>query len=403
MASQQISQEVYHAAKPAISACADTKRSESTYGSPMVMVKQQYLADFSSALINKTGAYFISRDIVESLRRYFYEVRYWRTKFDHPPQGLVRKAFGRLMIMDIKWLGCTNWFQWPDAYAGCRLPTVFFDPLYVLRSRLMHEDMVLCHDIGPVTHPHLFDPSMVRDYELAYKKIAAARPGMIFVSEASKREFQNCFGDDFRFLCSVPLYVRLAAKLDDVTPLAGVSPPFLLTVGALEKRKNYLRIIEAYNRSGLHARGVGYVFCGPRGNAASQIQAAAERTPGVVACHYVSDSELRWLYANATGFVLPSLLEGFGLPALEAADAGLVPLVGKGGAQEEAIGGNGILVDPLSVDSIAAGLNKLVGMKDDERATLLARGRRHAEALTLDRFLRGWRTVLDNNGIALSP
>lgn len=305
------------------------------------------------------------------------------------------------MIKDIDWLAATDRLQWPDAYIRGRLPTVFFDPLYVLRSHLTRDDIVLCHDVGPVTHPELFDPRTTANYETAYEKIKAAKPGVVFVSESSKQEFENCFGNDFRFLRSVPLYVRPAARTGDLAPVEGLSPPFLLTVAALERRKNYSRVMEAYTRAGLYGRGMRYVFCGARGNAAEEILATAARTPGVVVCPYVSEPQLRWLYANASGFVLPSLLEGFGLPALEAACAGLVPLVAKGGAQEEAIGGNGVLVDPTSVDSIVTGLETLLDMKDDERAVLVARGRKHAEALTRDRFLRGWRAVLENTGAEL--
>jgi glycosyltransferase involved in cell wall biosynthesis len=363
------------------------------------MNEQKYLADFSLALINRTGAYFISRDIVESLSRHFYRVRYWRMNFAHPPQGLFRQILARLMIKDIDWLASTDRFRWPDAYLRGRLPTVFFDPLYVLRSRLTSDDIVLCHDVGPVSHPELFDASTTTHYEDAYEKIRAAKPGMMFVSESSKQAFRSRYGDDFRFLCSVPLYVRPSALKGELVPIEGISPPFLLTVAALERRKNYLRVMEAYTRAGLHSRGIGYVFCGPRGNATEEILAAAAHTPGVIACPYVSESQLRWLYANATGFVLPSLLEGFGVPALEAAGAGLVPLVGGGGAQEEAIGGNGVLVDPTSVDSIVAGLETLVGMKYDERAALVARARAHAETLTLDRFLGRWQAVLENNDL----
>ena len=363
------------------------------------MSEQQYLADFSLALINRTGAYFISRDIVDSLSSHFYQVRYWRMSFARPPQGLLRKVLGRLMIKEIDWLASSDRFPWPDAYLRGRLPIVFFDPLYVLRARLTREDIVLCHDVGPISKPELFDASTTTTYKSAYEKIKAAKPGVMFVSDSSKQEFRNRFGDDFRFLCSVPLYVRPGAQNGEATPIDGISPPFLLTVAALDRRKNYLRVMEAYTRAGLHGRGIRYVFCGPRGDAAGEVLAAAAHTPGVVTCPYVSDPQLRWLYANATGFVLPSLLEGFGMPALEAAGAGLVPLVSRGGAQEEAIGGNGVLVDPTSVDSIVAGLETLVDMKDDERAALVARARKHAELLTQDRFLRGWRAVLENNGL----
>jgi glycosyltransferase involved in cell wall biosynthesis len=358
-------------------------------------MQQKYLADFSLALINRTGAYFICRDIVESLSNYFYQVRYWRFNFDRPPEGLFRKILARFMLKDISWFTLAKAFYWPAVYRnGQRLPTVFFDPLYVLRADLRPDDIVLCHDVGPISHAHLFDEATTRNYKTAYAKIASVKPGMIFVSNASKFEFEKLYGYDFRYLRAIPLYARPAIWNGDLVPVKGVWPSFLLTVGALEKRKNYLRVIEAYASTKLHEEGVAYVLCGARGNAADEIRALAAATPGVTALAYVSDAQLRWLYANASGFVLPSLLEGFGLPALEAVQAGLVPLVSQGGAQEEAIGGNGILVDPASTASIANGLQALAHMTESGRASMIARARAHADTLTFDRFLHAWEEAL---------
>lgn len=360
---------------------------------------RKYLADFSLALINRTGAFYISKDVVETLGSYFEKVRYWRWIFPKPPEGLRRKLLGRLMLKEIDALLDSHLFMRADAFKkGARLPTVFFDPLYVLRTRLERDDIVLCHDVGPVSHPQLFFPSTTHAYKIAYEKIKAVKPGVIFVSDASKRAFTDLYGNDYRFLETIPLYFRPSTSRGDKIAPDGVTKPFLLTVGALETRKNYLRVMQAFHKAGLHERGVNYVFCGPRGNQSEEIMAAAAATPGVTALSYASEEELRWLYANASGFVLPSLLEGFGVPALEAAHNGLVPLVSRGGAQEEAVGGHGIFVDPISVDSIADGMIELLALDDERRNSLVARARQHAASLTLQRFLDGWDAVLKNNG-----
>ena len=173
--------------------------------------------------------------------------------------------------------------------------------------------------------------------------------------------------------------------------------PFLLTVGALEVRKNHRRIIAALSSSGLRERGFSYVFCGPRGNSAAQVQELARATPGVHGFGYLSDAEVRWLYNNATGFVLPSLLEGFGLPPLEAAQRGLVSIVSRDGAQKEAVGEGAILVDPMSVENIANGMRQLAGMPADERQRRLDLARAHAAALSQTRYVERWNELLSSN------
>jgi trehalose-6-phosphate synthase len=61
---------------------------------------------------------------------------------------------------------------------------------------------------------------------------------------------------------------------------------------------------------------------------------------------------------------------------------------------EEAAGGGAILVDPMSVDEIAAGMVQLVDMPDEERSSRLSLTRQHAAELTLARFVQSWSDVL---------
>lgn len=359
------------------------------------MERQQYLMDFSLGLINRTGAYIICRDILREMPEYFPEVRYWRFIRRELPTGLFRRIAGRLMLHELSLLKDRNTFIWPDGRRTPHRRRLILDPLYVLRSRLEPEDIVLCHDIGPVSHPELFGGRSL--YEETYEKIRRVGPGMVFVSDATQRAFRERYGDGFRFLQTVAQYVRPGVLTGDTEPVPGVKPPFLLTVGALEARKNHLRVLDAYAQSGLSARGVSYVFCGSRHFGAEVILEKAARTPGAKALGYVTEPQLRWLYQNGCGFVLPSLLEGFGLPPIEAAQRGLVPIVSAGGAQEEAIGGAGVLVDPMSVDSIMQGMLRVVDMAQSERETLLRRAAHRGRVLSYGRFIAGWRKVLRDN------
>src|SRR5262245_2906887 len=322
-----------------------------------VCAKQhQYVADFSLALINRTGAYYVCRDVLQRRPQFFIATRYWRSFLNREPSGLVRRLLGRAMLFEL------NHLRLGDRLSRRRTDaaTLFLDPLYVLRAGLVERDIVLCHDVGPITKPELFDRKTTELYRMAYQKIQQAKPGMVFVSAASRSDFVSLYGHDFRFLKVIPLYVRTGSDLGDGQAPEGIRTPFLLTVAGLEIRKNHRRTIEAFARSGLRERGYSYVLCGPRGNSAREVEALARSTPGVHALGYRSDAELRWLYRHAAGFVLPSLLEGFGLPALEAGRHGLVSLVSAEGAQAEAVGEGAVMVDPTSVAAIAEGMRQLV-------------------------------------------
>jgi len=349
------------------------------------------VADMSLALINRTGAYHVCREIAESCDDLLSARRYWRRRGNLPTNRNLRRVLARLMLLEIAHPAISRFL--PPRRVG-EETILYMDPLYVMGEIPRPSDVVLCHDMGPVTHPELFGADTETSYRRAFKLIRVGRPGMVFVSEASRDAFIRHCGSDFRFLEVIPLFVRSKLPGSDEAPPPGIKRPFLLTVGALERRKNYIRTMEAFQALGLADKGYTYVFCGPAGNAAAEIGEAARRTRGVVQLGYVSDAELRWLYRNATGFVLVSLLEGFGMPALEAAQNGLVSLIGDGGAQREAVGEGAIIADACSVDAIAIGMHRLVEMPAEERKARVQLVRRHAANLTRERFVGAWRTLL---------
>lgn len=350
------------------------------------------LADFSLAIVNRTGAYYICKDILDAFGDRFRDIYYWRLRRRSGPEGLTRKFLARLMLQEYLRLGASAAFQiGRDRSGGAR--TVFFDPLYVLRTTLTRDDVVLCHDVGPITHGWLFDPATVALYEKAYAKISEARPGVVFVSEFSRNGFVGLYGSDYRFLEVIPLYARpMTAK--PAAPAEKPPSPYLLAVGGLEVRKNYERTLDAFAASGL-AASHSFVIAGPRGNAAEAVAGAVERTEGAHLMGAVSDATLAWLYANADGFVLPSLLEGFGVPVIEAAANGVVSVVSGHSAQHEALGGHAILVDPENQDDIMNGMKTLVSMPQAERAALAAAAKAHSDTLSRERFLSSWGALLD--------
>jgi glycosyltransferase involved in cell wall biosynthesis len=353
------------------------------------------LIDCSLSLINRTGAHYIAQDLALAFGGKGI-VRRWRLLRQELPDGIARKIFGRLMLREIALLGTSSRFLWPEPKA-VKLKRLFLDPLYVSRSRLESSDIVLCHDIGPVSHPELYDGATVGAYEKAYTKIAKAQPGIVFISNASRLAFGARFGTDFRFLKTISLYVRSGSSLAGHSePIPGIQRPFFLTVGALETRKNQRTAIEAFGRYGFAKRNASYILCGTRGAGTEDIVATAARTPGVKVLGYVSDPQLRWLYQEASAFVLPSLLEGFGMPALEAALHGLVPIISRDSALSEAVNGAAIQVNPHSVSDIGAAMESVLALDEERRKELKNALIVHAQSATRERFLAAWEDLINS-------
>jgi len=352
------------------------------------------LLDCSLSLINRTGAHYLCEELSAAFGGKGI-LRRWRLLGQQLPTGIARKIFGRLMLQEITLLGTSSRFLWPEP-KGVKLKRLFMDPLYVSRSRLESSDIVLCNDIGPVSHPELFHAGAVTAYEKAYRKIATARPGIVFISNASRLAFDARFGMDFRFLRVISLYVRTGSLAGPSEPVPGIQRPFFLTVGALETRKNQRTAIEAFGRGGFAKRDVSYVLCGPKGAGWEEIMATAAHTPGVKVLGYVPDAQLRWLYKQASAFVLPSLLEGFGMPALEAALHGLVPIISRNSALTEAVNGVGIQVHPHSVSDIGEAMECALALDEERRNELRKALVAHAQSATRERFLGEWEYLINS-------
>ncbi len=153
----------------------------------------------------------------------------------------------------------------------------------------------------------------------------------------------------------------------------GVEGGYLLTVSTLEPRKNLARLVSAFEaaRPRLPA-GTVLVVTGPVGWG----EALAPRE-GVVLAGHVEGAVLAGLYAGALAVASVPLVEGFGLPAVEAMACG-APVVAS---PQPSLGGAGHQVDPLAVDAIAHGLVR-VSTDDALRAELIAAGRARAARLT---------------------
>jgi glycosyltransferase involved in cell wall biosynthesis len=76
---------------------------------------------------------------------------------------------------------------------------------------------------------------------------------------------------------------------------------------------------------------------------------------------YVPETELAALYSGALACILPSLYEGFGLPALEAMACGTPVIISRAGGLPEVAGEAGLYIDPLDAASLTAAMQQIIG------------------------------------------
>jgi len=142
-----------------------------------------------------------------------------------------------------------------------------------------------------------------------------------------------------------------------------ISKYYILSVGTIQPRKNYERLIEAFSiflkLNKQRFGNIDLVIVGKKGWLYEAIVNAPKRfgvEKQVKFLDFVPDSDLRILYQNALCFALPSLYEGFGLPVLEAMAHRCPVVISDVSSLPEIAGKAGVYVKPTSIESIAKGL-----------------------------------------------
>jgi glycosyltransferase involved in cell wall biosynthesis len=161
--------------------------------------------------------------------------------------------------------------------------------------------------------------------------------------------------------------------------------PFILSLGTIQPRKNYGRLIEAFQR--IDSAGARLVIAGGKGWLDRPIYeqaVAAGLGKRIQFLGFVKDADLPALYSAAAVFALPSLYEGFGLPTLEAMACGTPVVTSNVSSLPEIVAGAALTVDPRDVDGLAGALS--TAMADSAlRTRLTTAGVKRAKMFTWEK------------------
>jgi glycosyltransferase involved in cell wall biosynthesis len=288
----------------------------------------------------------------------------WR---DRPSPSALRELNGatfvdrRVPVRPLTW--AWNRVGWPpvEALTSRRFDVVHSTTPLLLPARA---GLRVCtiYDLDFLAHPGRARAEMRRDFPKLAHAHAARADLVVTISDYSKSQIGTRLGvpADRIAVCrpGVPSWIGGPLPGRDAGDLGHV-----LFVGTLEPRKNIPALLAAYR---LLARRYPSV---PRLVLAGQVTPPAEdwvaeaQSPPlqgrVVVEGYVSNERRAELYAGARLLVLPSLDEGFGLPALEAMALGIPVVASTAGALPEVVGDAGLLVDPEDSEGIATAIERV--------------------------------------------
>ena len=178
----------------------------------------------------------------------------------------------------------------------------------------------------------------------------------------------------------------------DALAALGIHGPYVLTTGGASERKNLAALADAWPVVRAARPDVTLVLAGPPHERRTALFGAL---PGVVMTGRIPAETLPRLYAGASVVAVPSLVEGFGLPALEGMAAGVPVVASNRSSLPEVVGDGGLLVEPTGPALADGVLDALAGGADV--AALAERGRERARRFTWEASALGharvWRSV----------
>jgi len=247
------------------------------------------------------------------------------------PQGAVYVNIGQVL------LGWGWFFDWLDKRPDVR-------PVFML------------HDLIPVLHPEYTGPLLSRHHQRAVQTAARRAAAMVATSHASADEIRDALKRLGRL--DMPIHVTPlpvgAAFLEQTAAASRADfPPYFVSVGAIDQRKNHLLLLHVWRE--MASRGKGpvpkLVIVGVRGQRSTQALELMNDRPdlaeNVIEVNGLSTPAMRELIRGARALLMPSFTEGFGLPVTEALALGAPVIASDIRAHREVGGSFCCYLDPL--------------------------------------------------------
>ncbi len=286
---------------------------------------------------------------------------------DQTPQYPLTLPGVTLRVVEGPWTMWWDQVSLPRHLAQDRI-SVFLSPYYKSPVLAPCPVILTVHDLLFIRYPGSRNPC----YDIAMTQLAklyASRAhGIITDSEFSKQSIVSTLGINAGKIRAFPVALPPSFHPTPLTQTTrakyNLSSPYILYIGNFKPHKNLVRLLEAYAHIESSIRNTFRLVVGGRDQDNQPALQGRVHTLGlddhVQFTGHIEDEDLPSLYSGASLLVLPSLVEGFGLTALEAMGCGCPVAASNRAAIPEVVGEAAVLFDPENVESIGAAMTKVL-------------------------------------------
>jgi len=226
--------------------------------------------------------------------------------------------------------------------------------------------IVTIHDLIFLKHPELYPYLDRKIYAKKFRHACDVADEIIAVSEETKKDISNLYfipESKIKVIyqsCDDAFYRSFDSSIKELfVKKYNLPANYLLYVGTIEERKNLLTVVKSL----AEVKDIPLVIVGKKKSYFSKVKDFIEKHQlqnRIIIIENIPNEDLPLLYQLAKIFLFPSLIEGFGIPIIEALISKTPVITSQGSCFPEAGGPNSIYINPLNADELSSSINLLL-------------------------------------------